>query len=281
MTAPLETDIESSSPLASRAIQSELVSLEEAQHDAVHVFYSSLTRKSLTSALVAFALLAIIGYTAASARPGAITTQSRVAGAVILAICAAGVAYFVYDFRRKQRIFVLEDAFAIERSSRFEVELIRWSDVARLYCLDRTTEIKHSIYFILVATTKVHHAKLRVVLVDGRTIILNDRVREFSAMAAEFVVRTRDAQLEPCTRFLVDGGTLDFEKFGLTRGGLIHKGKLLEWSDIQQISLNKAGTLLFKSPKFWWSPRFNTSALPNAALLLDLFAMFGGDVCEA
>jgi hypothetical protein len=281
MSAPLETGIQLSSPLASRTIQPELVSLAEAQRDAVAVFYGSLTRKSLTSALVAFALLAIIGYTAASARPGAITTESRVAGAVILAACVAGVAYVLYDFRRKQRIFILEDSFAIERWFGFEVELIRWTDVARLYCLDRTTEIKHSIYFIPVATTKVHHAKLRVVLVDGRTITLNNRVREFTAMAAQFVVRTREAQLEPCTRFLVDGGMLDFEKFGLTRNGLIHKGKLLEWTDIQRISLNKSGTLLFKSPKFWWSPRFNTSALPNAALLLDLLSMFGGDVCEA
>ena len=115
-------------------------------------------------------------------------------------------------------------------------------------------------------------------LVDGRQIVLTNRVREFSAMATQFALRTQAAQLAPCTAFLIDGGTLDFDKFGLTGEGLVYKRKLLPWSDIQRISMNRRGTLLFKTPKLWLSPRFNADALPNVSLLLKLLEMFGADV---
>ena len=75
-------------------------------------------------------------------------------------------------------------------------------------------------------------------------------------------------------------GSLDFDRFGLTSEGLVYKRKLLGWNDIQQISLNRSGTLLFKTAKLWRSPRFSMDVLPNASLLLELLAMFGGDVYE-
>jgi hypothetical protein len=78
----------------------------------------------------------------------------------------------------------------------------------------------------------------------------------------------------------MDGGTLDFDKFGLTCQGLVYKRKLLPWNDIQQISLIRRGTLLFKTAKLWRSPRFSTDTLPNASLLLELLTMFGGEVDE-
>ena len=203
---------------------------------------------------------------------------------VILCICAAVLAYAIYEYRRKQHIFILEDSFAIERRFRFDVELIRWADVARLYCVDRITETKVSVYFIPVATSRAHRGKLRIVLVDGREIVLTNRVRDFSAMAAQFVLRTMAAQLAPPVAFLLDGGTLDFEKFGLTSEGLIYRRKLLPWSDIERISLDRRGTLwfkTFKTAKLWWSPRFNTDTLPNAALLLELLPKFAGDIYES
>jgi hypothetical protein len=83
------------------------------------------------------------------------------------------------------------------------------------------------------------------------------------------------------TAFLIDGGQLEFDKFGLTGEGLVYKSKLLAWNDIQRISLDRRGTLLFKMPKLWRSPRFSTETIPNVSLLLELLAMFGGDVYEA
>ena len=100
-------------------------------------------------------------------------------------------------------------------------------------------------------------------------------------MANQFVTRTMAAQLAPCTKFLIDGGMLDFDKFCLTSEGLIYKRKLLGWNDIQRISSNRRGTLLFKTAKLWWSPRFSTDSLPNVSLLLELFGMFAGNVSEA
>lgn len=280
MTGLLETGINASSPLASRDIHSQFVSLEEAESDATQVFYGSLTKRTLASVLVALFFLFIMGYAAVNAR-AAIATESRVAGAALLFISVIGAFYIVYEYRRKQRVFVLPDSFAVERRFGFEVELIRWTDVARLYCLDRTMETHYSIYFVPVASQKVHHGKLRIVLVDGRKIVITNRVRDFSAMAAQFVQRTKAAQLESCATFLIDGGALDFDRFDLRSNGLVYKRKLLEWNDIQCISLDRSGTLLFRTPKFWWSPRFSIHALPNASLLLELLAMFGGEIYEA
>lgn len=277
MTGVLTKDTDASSPLASRVVQSQIISLEEAERDAVQVYYGSLTTRSLVSALVALFVLFIMGYSAVHAH-GFAATDVHVGGALVLLACAVGLAYVIYDYRSKQRVFILEDSFALERRFRLDVELIRWTDVARLYCVDRITETKVHVYFIPVTTSKVHQGKLRIVLVDGRELVITNRVREFSAMAAQFVGRTTAAQLAPSVAFLIEGGTLDFDKFGLTSEGLIYKRKLLPWSDIQRISLNQRGTLLFKSVKLWWSPRYSTDALPNASLLLELLPMFGADV---
>jgi hypothetical protein len=281
MTGLLETGTGASSPFASRVVQSRLISLEEAERDAIQVYYGSLTKRALVSTLVGLFFLFIMGYSAVNARAIAMATEFKVAGAVLLSICAAGLAYVVYEYRRKQRVFILEDSFAVERRFSFEVELTRWTDVAKLYCLDRTMETKFSIYFVPVAHSKAHQGKLRIMMVDGREIIITNRVRDFSAMATQFVGRTMGAQLAACTTFLIDGGKLDFDKFGLTSEGLVYKGKLLVWNDIQHISLDRRGTLLFKTAKLWRSPRFSTDTLPNASLLLELLAMFGRDVYEA
>jgi hypothetical protein len=226
-------------------VQPRFVSLEEAQRDAVQVYYASLTRRSLVSALVAFLFLSIMGFNAVNSRT--MEPEFKVGGAVVLAVCALGVAYVVYEYRRKQRIFILKDSFAVERRFSFDVELVRWTDVARLYCLDRTTETKFYIYFVRVNTTKHHQGKLRIVLVDGRQIVLTNRVRDFSALANQFDLRTRAAQLAPCAKFLIAGGTLDFDKFGINTEGLVYKQKLLFWSDIERISLDRRGILLFKT----------------------------------
>jgi hypothetical protein len=113
------------------------------------------------------------------------------------------------------------------------------------------------------------------VLADGRQVILTNRVRNFSDMASQVIGQTKAAQLIPYSTFIIDGGTLDFDKFGLAHDGLVHKGKLIPWSDFKRISLNRRGTLLFKSETVWWSPSFSMESTPNAALLLDLLAVFG------
>ena len=267
------------SPFASRVVQSQTISLEEAERDAIQVYFGSLTKQTLVAALVALFFLFIMGYSATNARAGA--TDFHVGGAVVLCISVAGLAYVVYEYRRKQRVFILEDSFAVERRFSFDVELIRWTDVAKLYLLDRTTETKLSFCFVPVTSSKHHEGKLRIVLVDGRKFVITKRVRDFSAMATQFVLRTHAAQLAPCTTFLIDGGTLDFDKFGLTSEGLVYKRKLLGWNEIQRISLDRRGTLSFKTAKLWVSPRFSTNALPNASLLLELLAMFAGGVKEA
>jgi hypothetical protein len=68
-------------------------------------------------------------------------TEFRVGGTVVLSLCAVSLAYVVYEYRRKQRVFILDDSFAVERRFSFDVELIRWTDVAKLYCLDRSMSI--------------------------------------------------------------------------------------------------------------------------------------------
>jgi hypothetical protein len=278
MAGLLEIRTDLSPPFASRVVESRSISLDEADQDAIQVYYGSLTKRTLVSLLVVFFFLFIMGYTAAGARAVANPTEFRVAGTILLSICVVGLAYAVYEYLRKLRVFILEDAFAVERRLRLDVELIRWTDVAKLYCLDRTTVTRVHILFVPVTTSKIHHGKLRIVLVDGREIVITNRVRNFSAMASQFALRTKAVQLAPCTAFLIDGGTLDFDKFGLTREGIVYKRKLLSWSDIQDISLNSRGTLVFKTAKFWLSPRFSTDKLPNASLLVELLAMFGGNV---
>lgn len=152
--------------------------------------------------------------------------------------------------------------------------------MSKLYSLDRTTETKFSIYFIPVASSKSHQGRLRIILVDGRELVLTNRVRDFSAMAAQFAQRATAVQLVPCATYVLDGGSLDFDKFRLARDGLHYKRKLIAWSDIEQITLDRAGMLKFKTPKLWRSPRFSTDTLPNASLLLQLAAMFGGEIVE-
>ena len=250
-------EFNASSRFASPGMPSRLVSLGEAEHDAIQVFYGSLTKRTLVSVLVTLFLLFIMGYGAVNARSIAKANEFHVAGTVLLSICVAGLAYVVYEYRRKQRIFILEDSFAVERRFSFDVELIRWTDVAKLYCLDRTTTIRYYIFFVPVRSVKVHHGKLTIVLVGGRKIVITNRVRDFSAMATQFSLRTKAVQLAPGVALLIEGGALDFDKFSLTSEGLVYKGKLLGWSDIRRISLDRRGTLLFKMPKRWWSPRFS------------------------
>ncbi len=276
MTELLNTDAS-----ASQTVQSRFVPLEEAEGDASRVYYGSLTTRTLVSVIVVLCFIGLMGYSAVNARGIARATELRVGGTVVLSICAIGLAYTIYEYRRKQRVFILDDCFAVERRFSFDVELIPWTDVAKLYCLDRTTVTKYYVYFLPVASSKNHRGKLRIVLVDGREIVITKRVRDFSAMANQFVLRTKASQLVTCTKYLIDGGTLDFDKFGLSREGLVHKRKLIQWSDIQRISLNARGTLLFKTTGLWWPPRFNTDTLPNASLLLELIAMFGHEVHEA
>lgn len=278
MIGVAETETSLSSPFASRAVQSQTISLEEAQRDAIQIYYGSLTNQIFISAFVAAFFLFIMGYAVLSTRAGA--ANHKVMAAVGLSVCAAGFALVIFEYRRKQRVFILRDSFALERRFSFDVELIPWRDVAKLYALDRTTETKVSVYFIPVATNKFHEGTLRIVLVDGREITLTNRVRDFSAMATQFVLRTHAAQLAPCTQFVMDGGRLDFDKFRLTSEGLVYKHKLHGWNEIQSISLDHRGTLSFKTPDMWLAPRFNTSEFPNAALLQSLLTVFWGDVCE-
>jgi hypothetical protein len=280
MPGLLETGANLSSPFASRAVQSRNVSLEDAERDAIQVYYGRLRTQTLVNALMALCFLSILGVAVACIRPVGNAPDVRLGGWVVLYCCAAALAYLVYEYRRKERVFLLEDSFAVERRFSSDVELIRWTDVAKLYSLDQTTETKVSIYFVPVSIGKVHHGKLRLVLVDGREIVLTNRVRDFSAMAEQFALRATAASLESCARFLIDGGTLDFDRLGLKSEGLVYKRKSLGWNDIQRISLDASGTLSFKTPKLWRSPRFNASALPNALLLLKLLSMFGADVYE-
>lgn len=46
MAGLLETETDASSPFASRVVQSRFISLEEAERDAIQVYYGSLTRRS-------------------------------------------------------------------------------------------------------------------------------------------------------------------------------------------------------------------------------------------
>lgn len=112
------------SPFASRVVQSRFVSLEEAERNAVGAYYGSMTRRTLGAALVALFFLFWMGYAAVNARNIAMDMQFRVGGGVVLAVCAAGLAYLGYEYHRKQRIFLLADSFAIERRFSGEVELI-------------------------------------------------------------------------------------------------------------------------------------------------------------
>ncbi len=204
MTGRLVASTVGPSPFASRGMQSRVISLDEAQRDAIQVYYGSLTKRTLVNALVFLFFLFIMGYNAVNARAIAMATEFKVAGTFLLSICAIGLAYVVYEYRRKQRVFILEDSFAVERRFSFDVELMRWTDLAKLYCLDRTTETNIHIYFMRVASSKAHQGKLRIVLVDGREVVITNRIRDFSAMATQFVGRTMAAQLVPCTTFLID-----------------------------------------------------------------------------
>lgn len=278
MSGLIDAETSLSSPLASRPVQSETVSLEEAQREALHVYCGSMKTQTLVCTLVAIFFLFIIGYNAAIARNA--STQVKLGGAAVLVGCAAALAYVIYEYKRKQRVFILKDSFGVEQRFSFDVELIPWTEIAKLYVLDRTKEIRHSIYFIPVATSKTHQGKLRIVLVDGREIVITNRVRDFSAMATQFSLRTHAAQLAPCTSYVLDGGQLDFDKFAVTSEGLIYKHKLHRWDEIPAISLDRRGILSFKSPNLWLSPRFSIDTLPNASLLLSQLSMHWGDVCE-
>ena len=65
---------------------------------------------------------------------------------------------------------------------------------------------------------------------------------------------------------------LDFDKFGLTLKGLVYKRKLLGWNDVQHISLNKRGSLLFKTAELWVSPVQHGYSPPRTPLIYELFA---------
>ena len=68
MTGLLQIETDSSFPIASRVVQSQFVSLEEAERDAIHICYRSLTKQTLVRTLVTLFLLFVMGYNAVNAR---------------------------------------------------------------------------------------------------------------------------------------------------------------------------------------------------------------------
>src|SRR5262245_29182571 len=97
-----------SSPFAFRVVQPRIVSLQEAENDAIQTYYGSLTWQTLFSGLVAMIFIAIMGYNAVNDHSVDNTLAHRVAGYLVLIGCAAGLAYVIYEYRRKQRILILE-----------------------------------------------------------------------------------------------------------------------------------------------------------------------------
>jgi hypothetical protein len=113
-------------------------------------------------------------------------------------------------------------------------------------------------------------------LADGRQVVITKNVYCFSELANQFLRNTTAAQLMPYTRYVLESdGTLDFEKFRLSKEGLTFKRKLISWEDVQRVSLTKRGALSFKTTKTWWSPRFAVEAIPNATLLIEMLPLFG------
>ena len=276
MTDLLELPTAASSPSTQRVIQPRFVSVEEAERDSVKVYHGYRSKRKSAGDLVVLVFVFLMGYSLLIAR-GLKATDDNVVGAVLMLIAAAGIAYVVYELSRKKRIFILEDALAIERRFSSEVELIQWTDVAKLYCVDRTTRTQfYVLYFIPVGHSDYHRGWVKINLVDGRKVAISNRVRDFSGMAHQIVCRTTAAQLMPCTQILIgEGGTLDFDKFGLSSEGLVYKGKLIGWSDIQRVSLSHRGALLFRTASRWRSPRFSLDTIPNASLLLEMLPILG------
>ena len=280
MTDLLELPTAASSPLTQRVMQPRFVSVDEALRDSVKVYHGFYSKRKFAGDLVVLVLLFMAGYSLLINRTPK-GTDFNVTGAGLMLVSAAGIAYVVYELRRKKRIFILEDALAIERRFSSEVELIQWTDVAKLYCVDRTTRTQfYVLYFIPVGHSDYHRGWIKMTLGDGRQVAISNRVRDFSGMAQQIVCRTTAVQLMPCTQIVIEeGGTLDFDKFGLSNDGLVYKGKLIAWSDIQRVSLSHRGSLLFRTASRWRSPRFSLETIPNASLLLEMLPIFGVQVC--
>ena len=146
MTDLLEFGTAASSPMTQRVMQSRFVSVDDAEADSAKIYHGSFSKRKAAAALVALAVLFMIG----SSTPKAVT------GGGLMLLSAAGFAFVVYELRRKQRVFILDDSFAIERRFSSEVEQIKWTDVAKLYCLDRTTRTRFYVWFIPVGHSDRH-----------------------------------------------------------------------------------------------------------------------------
>jgi len=276
MTELLELGTVASSPLTQRVMQPRFVSVDDALRDSVQVFHGRCSKRLAAGALLALILMFMTGFSLLSVHGIARATDFKLTGAGLMLVSVTGIAYVVYELMRNQRVFILEDSFGIERRFSSEVELVNWTDVTKLYCLDRTTRTQFYVLFIPVGGSNYHQGRLRIALADGRRLVITNRIRNFSDMANQFIFRTTSVQLMPCVQFVLEeGGTLDFEKFGLANDGLVYKGKLINWSDIQQASLSHRGVLLFRTPSRWRSPRFSLETIPNASLLLEMLTILG------
>jgi len=269
MTELLELGTAASSPLTHRVIQSRFASVDDAVGDSIKIYHGGCSKRMAGGALLALVVLFFAGYN--------LLHVHSMRGAGLMLIGATGIAYVVYELRRNKRVFILDDSFAMERRFRSEVELIKWTDVTKLYCLDRTTTTRFYVLgFIPVGSSNYHQGRLTIVLVDGRRLVITNRVRNFSDLANQFIFRTTAVQLKPCAQYVLqEGGTLDFDKFGLASNGLVHKGKLINWDDIQGVSLNQRNVLSFRTPSRWRRPRFSLETIPNASLLFELLSMLG------
>ena len=276
MTDLLELGTAASSPFAQRVVQSRFVSVEEAERDSVKVYHASRSKRKSAGDLAILFVMFMVGYSLLINRtPKGMDFNSFGAGLILTS--AAGIAFVVYEHRRKKRVFILEDSLAIERRFSSEVELIKWTDVTKLYCVDRTTRTQfYVLFFIPMGHSDHHQGRIKLALVDGRQVVLTNRVRSFSDMANQIIARTTAVQLMPSAQFVLEGGgTLDFDKFGLSNNGLVFKGKLISWSEIQHVSLSRRGILSFRTGSRWRSPRFSLETIPNASLLLEMLPILG------
>jgi hypothetical protein len=250
--------------------------LDDAQQAAEIVYYGRTSRRKLIAVVVALFWLLMV----ASAVPGLAgpqeRTRFRLARAVLMTIGVAGITAVGYEWRRKSRLFVFDDGFALQRLFTREVEVIAWTDVAKVYCLDKTRTTQCYVAFIPVASSTNHQGKLRILLVDGRQLVITNRFREFSELAYQFRARSAAVQLLPYAKFVMEaGGVLDFDKFRISAEGLTLKRKQIAWPEIQQVSLNRGGVVLFRTKKTWWAPRFRVETIPNTTLLFQLLSLFG------
>jgi hypothetical protein len=180
---------------------------------------------------------------------------------VVVAIMVPCFWYFFELFRRfsSWRVYVFTNGFAYFKGSK--IERFRWEEVRHIE--GRHTYINWSSTPTLYAYW-IEHA-------DGHRVLLNSHLRGIAALAGTITQQTNAARMLEAQRRYRAGEEIAFGLVKISQQGLRQGSRLLPWTQVKEITLEKGYVYIRSKEGGWssWAP-IPAASFPNVSIFMTL-----------